>query len=234
MRGRGEGIIRVLCCPQGDTVHKARAGIGALHLHRGHHQAFDRVGDVMRLVQHMGGVEAGGILVLHQLVEHEEQTVGVDGPGIQIVVAIFAVVEVEAAEFAKADQAGDDLFDVHVGRVVAQIDQTFGLWPQFGGDQVVGAPVLHDGGIEGGFVHLVFGEQLPVIRQALVDGLQAVQIAVELAGEILLAGEVRSIADPDGQGLGAQVRADFDTLKVVVDGLLAGGFVGMGLSEPCL
>ena len=44
--------------------------------------------------------------------------------------------EVEAAELAELDQPGDDHFDVHVGGVMAEVDEAVGLRPEFGGDDV--------------------------------------------------------------------------------------------------
>jgi hypothetical protein len=90
----------------------------------------DSIGSVIvRLVDHVAGVEAVSRVQfsLDQFVEHQEQLVRVDRPGIEIVVAILAVVEMEAAQLAEAVQARHDLLDIHVGRVVAQIDQTLGL-----------------------------------------------------------------------------------------------------------
>ena len=58
----------------------------------------------------MGRVEIGvATLGIHQLVEDQEQAVGVDRAGVEVVVAVLRIVEVEAAELAELDQAGDDL-----------------------------------------------------------------------------------------------------------------------------
>ena len=55
----------------------------------------------MRLVDHVGGREAEPAVGLRvdQLVEDQEQPERVDRAGIQIVVAVLGVVEVEAGEF---------------------------------------------------------------------------------------------------------------------------------------
>jgi hypothetical protein len=55
------------------------------------------------------GVEAVGLVQrfsIDQLVEDEEQAVGVDRAGVEVVVAIFRIVEVEAAELPELDQPG--------------------------------------------------------------------------------------------------------------------------------
>ncbi len=49
----------------------------------------------------------------------------------------------------------------------------------------------------------MFGKDAPIGRQGFDYVLHGVEIAIELGGEIGLAGEVRAVTDPDGQGLGA-------------------------------
>ena len=107
---------------------------------------------------------------------------------------------------------------------------TFGAWwprstrqealsPSSVRDQVVGAPILHDRRVEGRLVHLVLGEQAPVLRQRRVDRLHRIEIALEAPREMRLAGKVRPVADPDGQRLGADRLADLDAFDVVLDRL---------------
>ena len=71
------------------------------------------------------GIEArrAGKLRVDQLVEDEEELVGIDRAGIEIVVAVFRIVEVEAAELLELDQPRDDHLDIGVRRVVAEVDQ---------------------------------------------------------------------------------------------------------------
>ena len=71
----------------------------------------------------------------------------------------------EAGELAEADQAGDDLLDVGVGRVVAEIDQALGLGPQFRAASRARAPVRDHRGIEGRLEELVLEEHPPVLGQ---------------------------------------------------------------------
>jgi hypothetical protein len=47
-----------------------------------------------------------------------------------------------------------------------------------------------------------------------------IEIAVEAAVEILLVGKIGAVADPDGECVRAEPLADFDTLDVMVYGLL--------------
>ena len=69
---------------------------------------------------------------------------------------------------------------------------------------------------------------MPVGRQGGRDLPDAVDVAVEGAGEVGLAGEIGPVADPDGQRLGAELLPGFDAGDVVRDGLGADGGVGMG------
>ena len=77
------------------------------------------------------GLPGSAALGVHQFVEDQEQLVRVDRAGVEVVVAVLAVVEVEAAQLSEAGQAGDDLLDVHVRRMVAEVDQAAGLFAQF-------------------------------------------------------------------------------------------------------
>ena len=71
------------------------------------------------------GLKFGALrqLRLDQLVEHQEQPERIDRAGVEVVVAVLGIVEVEAAEAPRVHQARHDHFDVDVGRVVAEVDQ---------------------------------------------------------------------------------------------------------------
>ena len=83
------------------------------------------IGDIVRLVDHVGGIERCAPFLLgdDELVEYQEQLVRIDGARIQIIVAIFRVVEVKSAELAEGLQPRDDLLDIHVRRVMPEIHQ---------------------------------------------------------------------------------------------------------------
>jgi hypothetical protein len=86
---------------------------------------------------------------------------------------------------------------------------------------------LNHGGVERRLEHLVLEVHVPVRRQRRVDLARALQVAVEGAAEVLLSGEVGTIADPHRDGLAAELAADVDHLEVVRHGLRAHGRVGM-------
>ena len=89
------------------AIDEVRLHVGAHHFHRAGHQRLERIGDVVRLVEHVGRREARDALELgvDQLVEDQEQLERLDRSAVEIVVAELAVVEVEAAERAAAESA---------------------------------------------------------------------------------------------------------------------------------
>ena len=97
----------------------------------------------MRLVEHIGGIKARRAprARIDQFVEDEEQAERIDRSGVEVVVAIFGIVEVEAGQPAGADEPGDDLLDVDVGRMVSEVDQAMGLGPQRLRRHEAGSPV---------------------------------------------------------------------------------------------
>ncbi len=125
----------------------------------------------------------------------------------------------EAAQFSEPVQARDDLLDVHIRRVMAQVHQALRLGPQLLRRQDARPPVGDHRRIEGRLVQLVLQQHAPVARQGGVDARGAVQIAIQRSAEILLAREVGAIADPHGDGLGSQHLTDPDALDVVLHGL---------------
>ena len=55
--GRHQGVVGLLVAVEGGAVDEEGLDVGALDLHGARHQALDRVGDVVALVDHVGGVE---------------------------------------------------------------------------------------------------------------------------------------------------------------------------------
>ena len=68
-----------------------------------------------------------GELGLDQFVEHQEQAERLDRAGVEIVVAVLRIVEMETAEALRMHQARDDHLDVHVRRVVTEVDEAESL-----------------------------------------------------------------------------------------------------------
>ena len=103
VRWREHDVVRALRAGERFAVDDKRLRIGALRLHRRRHQALDRIGDVVRLVEHVGGIKArrAARARVDQFVEDEEQAERVDRSGVEIVVAIFRIVEVKAGRAAR-------------------------------------------------------------------------------------------------------------------------------------
>ena len=74
-----------------------RLGVRALQFDRAGHEAFHRVGDIVRLIEHVCRPEVGRIreLGLDQFVEDQEQPEGLDRAGVEIVVAVLRIVEMK-------------------------------------------------------------------------------------------------------------------------------------------
>src|SRR6187455_3138331 len=106
-----------------------RLGVRALQFDRAGHEAFHRVGDIVRLIEHVCRPEVGRIreLGLDQFIEDQEQAEGLDRAGVEIVVAVLRIVEMKTAEALRMHQTRDDHFDVHVRRVVPQVHQAKSL-----------------------------------------------------------------------------------------------------------
>ena len=99
---------------------------------------------------------------------------GIDRPDDQVVVAVLAIVEVEAAEPAHAVQKRDDLLDVDALGVVTEVDEHLRAVAELLADEQGGAPVGQIGGVEGGLVELVLDEQLEFGAKPAVDLAQRV------------------------------------------------------------
>ena len=79
--------------------------IRARDLDAARHERFDRIGHVVRLIDHVGGIEPFDAreLCIDQLVEDQKKLKGLDRSRIEVIVSVLAVVEMEAAELAELD-----------------------------------------------------------------------------------------------------------------------------------
>jgi hypothetical protein len=166
-------------------------------------------------------------LRIDQLVEDQEQPVGIDRAGVQVVVAVFGIVEMESAEAARMDQPRDDHLDVHIGRVMPEVDQAERLRAERLRGHQRAAPILNHRRIERRLVHFVLDQHAPIRRQRCIDLCSRFQIALERVRQVLLAREVGAVADPHGQRFRAKHFADANALDIVFDGLGAYGGIGM-------
>ncbi len=134
----------------------------------------------------------------------------------------------EAGELAGADQPRDDLLDVDVRRMVAEVDQAEGLRAERLGGHQARPPVRNHRRIEGRLVELVFEEHPPVGRQARGRSRSATRDTSRNAVQVRLAGEVGAVGDPHRQRLRPELLADLDAFEVVRDRLVARRLLAMG------
>ena len=116
--------------------------------------------DAVRLIDHVGDGQRlpGPLLGGDDLVEDAEHLVGIDAAYGQIVVGVFAVVEVEAAQDVLVDQPGHDLLDVLPLVMVPRIDKHKRSLARLPGQHGRHAPIGNVGVVEGRFEGLVLDE----------------------------------------------------------------------------
>ena len=178
----------------------------------------------MRLVDHerdVLGAAAG------DLAHDAEQLERVDRADDQVVVRVLAVVEVEAAEQSFREQHRHDLLDVRPLRMVAGVDEHLRLRAEPPAQHRGRSPVGKVGAVEARLEELVLDEQ------PHPGGEQRVQL-FEPGGEtrmpfaqIVLAGVVRPVGEPEADDRGAELLRDLDALAAVVERLRAHARVGV-------
>jgi hypothetical protein len=102
----------------------------------------------------------------------------------------------EAAELACVNKARDNHLDVHIRRVVTEIDETFRFVTQLLRRQKRGAPILNHRGVEGRLIDFVFRKNRPFLRQTFVNLLHRGQVTLELAAHMGLSRKIRAVPDP--------------------------------------
>src|SRR5437660_6869682 len=133
----------------------------------------------------------------------------------------------KASQFAELNQPRDDHLDVHVGRVVAQINEADRFRPKLAGAVIARPPIVDYRRIERRLIKLMLDKNPPIVGQRSVNLTHAFEIALERAAEVLLAGKIPAVADPDRVGFRAQRFPDLNAFEVVFDGLLAHQVFGM-------
>lgn len=133
----------------------------------------------------------------------------------------------KARQFARVYQARHDHFNIGIGCVVAQIDQTARLGSQALRRQQTRTQVLDHSSLHGGLEQLVFEEHVLIVRKSITDLPGTNQIALECAAQMTLAGKVSAIANPHSQGLTAELLANVDALQGVRDRLGTHARVGV-------
>ena len=80
----------------------------------------------MRLIEHVGRRESGRLALrrVNEFIEDSKQPKRINRPCVEIVVSVFGIIEMKTGELADANKTGDDLFDIHVWRVMAKVHKT--------------------------------------------------------------------------------------------------------------
>jgi len=165
--------------------------------------------------------------IAEYLVEDAEDLVGIDRAEGEVVVGVFAVVEMEAAEHFQVEQPGDNLLDILRLIMVAGIDENESLGAGRAGEFERHAPVGDIGVVEGGFEGLVFD------KQPLVGGEGSVGLAEYLfhpndaIEDALGAGVVRAVGDPGRDVACVEALGDFDAIEQVAQGASADLRIGI-------
>src|SRR5262249_32122783 len=164
----GEDITFGLCAFEFASVDDQRLRVCVLQVFDGLNHRLDLRLHVVRLIDREADapVERGAG---DQLVEDKEELERIDRAGDQVVVAVLAVVEVEAAEPVLSCKQRDDLLNVYAVWVMSEIDEHLRAWSEFLTEQERRTPIGNVGRVEGRLVGLVLDEQLDVLRERFDD-----------------------------------------------------------------
>ena len=135
--------------------------------------------------------------------EDPEQLVRVDAADHQVVVAVLLVVQVERSQATFLEQDRDDLLDVDGHGVMPGVDAHLRALTEVLADRQRLAPVLHVGVVEGRLVELVLEEHAGVVGEGRVHLGQGLDQAPAARPEVVLAGIVRPVGQPDLHDVGA-------------------------------
>src|SRR5215213_3448132 len=198
-RERRQRVALLLRFPESLAVNQMRLHVCAHKLDGTRHQRLHRVRDIMRLVKHVDRGEVLNALQLgvNQLIENQKELEGLDGARVQIIVAVLAIVKMEARQLAELYETRDDHLYVDVRRMMAQINQRESLWPKLARAVIADSPIIDDRRIERWLVELMLDKQAPVIGDMVVNLAHAFKVAFESATKMLLARKVSAIANPD-------------------------------------
>ena len=169
------------------------------------------------------------------LAHDPEELERVDRADDQVVVRVLPVVEVEAAEQALGEQERDDLLDVRSLRVMAGVDEHLRLRAEPAADQRGRAPVGEVGAVEAGLEELVLDEERHPLGQRRVELLERLRQPRVPRREVVLAGVVRPVGEPEADRRRPDLARDLDALAAVLERLRANLGVGMAeAAEPIL
>ena len=182
----------------------------------------------MALVEHErdAGVLAQAVGA-DDLVHDPEQLERVGGADHEVVVGVEARVEVEPAEAIRPEQGRDDELDVRPRRVVAGVHDDLRLRPGRHAVDVRRPPVGHVHRVERRLEELVLEEHSLVRAQPCMDRRQRLGQPILAAADVVLAGIVGPVGEPQLQVPGAGHIHDVDAREQVVECLAPHARVGI-------
>src|ERR1035437_1548967 len=132
--------------------------IGPRYLDRTCYERLDRIGNVVRLVEHIRRIKSRRIAQfgVDQFVKDKEQLKWFYRTGVKIIIAIFAVIEMKTAELSELDKTRHDLFNIYVWSVMAKVDETRRLFAQLFRANIARSPVVYYRRVKCRFVKLMF------------------------------------------------------------------------------
>ena len=214
---------------QGVGVDEQRLGRRLLGVHHRTDLGGDLRLDVVALVQHERdpGRRIETATAAH-LPHDPEQLERVGGPDHQVVVGVEPRVEVEAAELAEPQQHRHDELDVRARGVVAGVEHHQRLGSERGAVGVRGAPVGDVHRVEGRLEQLVLEQHPLIVPEPLVHLRQRLGEALLAGDDVVLAGVVGAVGEPQLQVPRAGDVHDVDALQQVVERLAPDAGVGVG------
>ena len=169
---RTDRVVGFLRGLERGAIDELRLHVGAHQLHGARHQRLDRVGDVVRLVEHVGGRR----MPPHPVRSASTSSLkirnswnGLIDPASRSSSPYLLSLKWKPPSFPNWIEPRDDHLDVDVRRVVAEIDEREARSPKLPGAVVARAPVVQHRRVEGRLVELVLDEQPPAVGQRRVD-----------------------------------------------------------------
>src|SRR5881227_2414264 len=107
--------------------------------------------------------------------------------------------------------------------MMTKVDETLRLLAECRCEEIGRTPVLHYGRVQRRLVRLVLGEESPAVRQRGIHVLQAREYAIEAFAKRDLPGIVRSVREPDRNGVRSQLFPNLDREAIVLHRLTAHG-----------
>ena len=163
----------------------------------------------------------------HQFVENQEQFKRIDRSHDEVIIRIFAVVEVKSAQPALIQQHRHNVLDVGALRMMPGVHQDVCLFAHSRRCQIGQPPVGEIGVVKRRLEKFVFNQHPFALRQRGVHLGQGLKHALLASAKAVLPGIIRPIGEPERQIAGAGFLHNFDAFQHVLHGHPANRGIGM-------